>query len=100
MSQRHAGEMIMRAVYLVHLFFFFLALFFKLVLPLFPHLPWCLSCSGARECVRGSETAFPPLPHRTLTGPFECDKGKEREERDTITIGLPFRTGIKTTLEG
>lgn len=51
------------------IFFFFL--------PLSPHPPWCLSCSGARECVWDSETAFPPPPSRTLTGPFEHDEKGE-----------------------
>lgn len=55
-------------------------------LPLSPRPPWCLSYSGARECVWDSETAFPPPPNHTLTGPFEHDERGEVEEECVLII--------------
>lgn len=68
----------------VGLFCFFTA-------PLSPHPPWCLFCSGAREYVWDSETAFPPPPNRTLTGPFEDDeRGEEGEVTERSNMYLLF----------
>ena len=61
-------------------------------LPLSPHPPWCLSCSGARVYVWDSETVFPPPPNRTLTGPFEHDDRGEGvgETRERYNVYLLF----------
>ena len=59
--------------------------------PLSPHPPWCLFCSGEREYVWDSETVFPPPPHRTLTGQFEDDaSGAEGEVKEKYNVKLLF----------